>query len=199
MKLRFALPVILIATILFLANANIAQAQWNALSSGYAVTTDWHGTDMPIGEEVTAYAGTNDTEVEEVEFEWLDPVGNPFSRPEDLITSLQGPFSAPEEYPAGVPQEILDWAEDHPDVEIYLAVSTPFEPDVIGDWAVKALFLDHSEPVKNLRGRNTDIIACRATSFNVVSEVPFGTIVIFMSMLGTLGIFTLKRRNSIPM
>jgi len=199
MKMRFAFVVIIFAIVVLFANVNIAQAQWNALSSGYAVTTDWHGTDMPIGEEVTAYAGTNDTEVEEVLFEWLDPVGNPFSRPEDLITSLLGPFSARGEYPAGVPEEILAWADDHEGVEIYLAISTPFEPDVIGDWAVKALFLDHSDPVKNLRGRNTDIIACRATSFNVVSEVPFGTIVIFMSMLGTVGIFALKRRNSIPM
>ncbi len=199
MKLRYALPVMVIIMMLFLANAKIAQAQWSALtSSGYGVTTNWHGEDVPIGEEVTAFAGTTDSEVTEVKFIWLDPVGNPVSELEETVPVGSGILTPT--VPSGVPQEIADWAWDNQGIIVYYAISSPITPDVIGDWAVQANFLDaEGEPVKMLRGRNSDIVAIRATSMNVTSEVPFGTIVISISMLGALGAFTLKRKRNFSM
>jgi len=191
MKLRFAVATILFASLLIFANANIAQAQWPAISSGYAVTTNWHGEDIPIGALVTAWAGTTDGEVEKVEFRWLDPDGNPIW--EDLV-NVSDPYTTPN-VPNGVPQEIIDWANDNHDVTIWYANYTR-TPDILGDWGVQANFYDLTNPAKSLRGRNSDIIAIRATSFHSIPEVPFGTIVILLSMFGALSIFAIKRKHS---
>lgn len=191
MKLRFAVAAILLAGLLVFASTNIAQAQWPAISSGYAVTTNWHGQDVPLGEDVFAVAGTTDIEVQKVEFIWLDPGG--MVRNQNTV-DVFGPYTTPS-VPAGVPQEISDWAYENPGVTIWYANDTYTDPDIIGDWAVKAHFHDPTDPVKSLKGKNSDTIAIRATSFNVIPEVPFGTITILLSMFGTLGAFILKRKR----
>lgn len=192
MKLRFAAFVTLFIGLLILVNANVAHAQWSAISSGYAVTTDWHGKDTPIWELVTATAGTTDMNVDKVEFRWLDSDGNVRESQEVLV---MGPYKTPA-VPDDVPQEIIDWADDHPGVDILYAQATHTDtPREVGDWAVQTNFIDTDENPKSLRGRNSDIIAIRATSFNAVPEVPFGTIAILLSMFGALGIFAMKRRN----
>jgi len=178
--------------ILFLANANIAQAQWPAMSSGYAVTTNWHGIDVPIGEDILAIAGTTDDAVDNVTFKWLDP-GGTVRREFDVDISIG--YETPI-VPSGVPQDIADWADNNQGIIVYYAQDTYEDPDMIGDWAVQAYFNDEDDPIKTLRGKNSDIIAIRATSFNVVPEVPFGTIVISLSMFGTLSAFILKKRHN---
>ena len=193
MKLRFAVATMLFATLLVFANTNIAQAQWPAISSGYAVTTNWHGEDVLIGESVTAFAGTTDSNVTQVEFRWLDPDGNPIWEGDLTTVDVFGPYTTPE-VPDGVPQKIIDWANDNPGVTIWYANDTR-TPDVLGDWGVQAFFFDTTDPEKSLRGKNSDIIAIRATSINVVPEVPFGTIVILLSMFGALGVFAIKRKH----
>ena len=197
MKLRFAITAILLGSLLAFASINTAQAQWPAISSGYAVTTNWHGEDVPIGESVTAVAGTTDSEVEEVEFRWLDPDGNPVWEGDLTTVPVFGPYTTPNVPPgvisAGV-QKIIDWAYDNPGVTIWYANDTK-TPDVLGDWGVQAFFIDGSNPDKSLRGKNSDIIAIRATSLNVVPEVPFGTIAILLSMFGALGVFAMKRKH----
>jgi len=199
MKLRYTATAILFASIIVLASSNVAQAQWDALSSGYAITTNWHGEEVPIGQSVTAWAGTTDSAVDEVEFRWLDPSGNMAVDPPPHV-SVFGPYVTPA-VPDGVPEEIVEWSIKYQGVEVWYAFNTqgPDVLDILGDWGVQANFYDIPNPgPKSLRGRNTDIIAIRATSFNVVPEVPFGTIVILLSMFGALGVFaTRRRKNSI--
>jgi len=191
MKLRFVAAVILFVGLLIVVNANVAHAQWSAISSGYAVTTDWHGEDTPIGTPVTATAGTTDMSVDKVEFRWLDPDG-------DVETTQQvsviGPYKTPV-VPDEVPQEIIDWANENPGINVFYAQDTQ-TPNEVGDWAAQVHFIDTDENPKSLRGRNSDIIAIRATSFNTVPEVPFGTIAILLSMLGALGTFAIRRKGS---
>jgi hypothetical protein len=190
MKLQYAVVSILLASLLLLAGINLADAQWNALGTGYAVTTNWHGEDVPIGMSVLAIAGTTDIQVEYVNITWLDPDGNPIW--EDKV-AVFGPYETPD-YPAGVPEEIIDWASDNPGINVWYANATRI-PYALGDWGVQARFIDYTNPVRSLRGRNTDIIKMRATSFNVVPEVPFGTIAILLGWFGVLGIFALRKKH----
>jgi hypothetical protein len=186
MKLRFIIAVILLVNLLVFANRNIAQAGWNAINSGYGVTTNWHGQDVPLGESVTAWAGTTDDAVEIVEFKWLN-------HSEDIVwrenVSVDGPYLTPN-VPGGAPQEIIDWAESvEEDTPVWYANNTKI-PNSLGNWTVKATFYN----VTHERGKNHSKF--RATSFNVVPEAPFGTIVILLTMLGALGVFALKRKHS---
>lgn len=197
MKLRFVVVTMVLVTLLVFGSTNLAKAQWPAMSSGYAVTTNWHGEDVPIGESVTAIAGTTDNEVEKVEFRWLDPDGNPVWEGDLTTVDVFGPYTTPN-VPQGVVdlgvQEIIDWANANPGVTIWYANDTR-TPDILGDWGVQAFFIDESNPTKSLRGKNSDIIAIRATSFNVVPEVPFGTIVILLSMFGSLSVYAIRRKH----
>jgi len=61
MKPRFSMIAVLLASLFLFASVSIAYAQWAAIKdSGYAVTTNWHGVDVPIGQDVIATAGTTD-------------------------------------------------------------------------------------------------------------------------------------------
>lgn len=190
MKLRLSIAVVLFASLLVFANTNICQAQWSAINSGYAVTTNWHGQDVPLGESVTAWAGTTHSEVQKVQFRWIAPdeetvVWDPW-------IEVFGPYTTPA-VPDGVPQEIIDWAEDHLGVDILYAQNTQ-TPDLLGDWGVQALFHAGSGKIK---GEDSTIVAIRASSMNTVPEVPFGTIAISLSMFVILGVFAIKRKRSL--
>jgi len=186
MKLRLTVAASLLASLLILASANIAQAQWNAISSGYAVTTNWHGQEVPIGQTVIATAGTTVAGVQKVQFKWHAPNGtviwNVFVGVSELI--------APALPPLPVPQEVIDWANNNQGVKYWYAQDTQI-PMVIGDWGVQAIFHDTG----NIMGKNSDMVAIRGTSFEVVPEVPFGTIAILVSMFGALGVFAIKRKH----
>lgn len=186
MKLQFIVASIFLAALIVISSANLAQAQWSALDSGYGVTTNYHGVDVDIGQSVTATAGTTDNRVRNIEFRWLDPGGNPSW---DVTVPVFGPFTTPN-VPPNVPQEIINWANGHPGVVVWYAQNTQ-TPNVVGDWGMQAIYHDSGR----IRGRNSDTIAIRATSFNVVPEVPMGTMVILSSMLGALGVFALKRKK----
>lgn len=190
MKLRFAICAILFGSLLIFASTSIAYAQWDAISSGYALTTDWHGQDGPIGQSVTATAGTTDNVVKAVEFRWLDPSGNVVWNPDIPVF---GPYTTPD-VPDNVtlPQEVIDWANDNPGVSVWYAQNTQI-PNVLGDWAVQAIF---HNPGKVMRGKNCDMVCMRAPSLHVIPEVPFGTIAILLSMFGALGVFAIKRKRS---
>ena len=191
MKPRFAVATILFAILLVFANTNIAQAQWPAISSGYAVTTDWHGEDVLIGESVTATAGTTDSNVTQVEFRWLDPGGN-VEFGGGIFVDVFGPYTTPD-VPPNVPQEVIDWAVDHPGVDVWYANNIQ-TPEILGDWGVQALFHAGSG---NIKGQDSTIVAIRASSMNTVPEVPFGTIAMSLSMFVILGVFTIKRKRSL--
>jgi len=184
MKTKFAVLTVLFLSLLIIGVA----AQWSAMSSGYAITTNWHGEEVPIGESVTAWAGTNDSTVKKVEFEWKDP-------DENLIfnenVTIFGPYTTPN-VPSGAPQEIVDWADKYPGRTIYYATNTQ-APDVIGDWGVKAIFHDSG----TIQGQDSTIVAMRATSFDVIPEIPIvGTAGATIAMLLGLGLFYRKKKQS---
>ncbi len=162
-----------------------AQAQWNALNSGYAVTTNWHGKEAPIGESVTATAGTTDSHVKSIEFIWLRPDGS-LARSVTFYTLRTDPYPPP-----NVPKEVIDYKNS---TTVWYAQDI-FTPDKVGDWTVKAIF--HTEPKGsgNPRGQGSDKVMMRATSFFAVPEVPLGTLTIVLAMFGSLGIFALKRKR----
>jgi hypothetical protein len=66
-------------------------------------------------------------------------------------------------------------------------------PNSIGDWGVQALFVDSSgRTIQSV----ADVVAIRATSFNVVPEVPLlGTAGIALALVGALGVHV-KRKNN---
>jgi len=197
MKLPYAVVAILIS-LLVLAGVNLADAQWDALSSGFAVTTNWHGIDVPIGQPVTATAGwapelipenslVKHVEVKKVEFVWHYPNGTvAFSE----TIPISGPLVTPNVPPDPIPPEIIEWAEKYPEVEYWYAQNTQI-PDVLGDWGVQAIFRNTVQTC----GKNSDTVRIRATSFNVVPEVPFGTAVILLSWIGLLGVFVTRKKH----
>jgi hypothetical protein len=177
-KLRSVVGTLL--TILLLGVC-VVLAQWNALSSGYGVTTDWHGREVPIHVDVTAWAGTTKGDTGGVEFKWIDPNGN--LRRTEKFETLSDPYKTPN-VPSGVPKEIEDWAKDHPGVDVWYAHDT-YALDVVGEWTVKAVFPQGSVDVKQ-----------RATSLYAVPEVILGSLA---AMFGALGLVALKRRRNIPL
>jgi hypothetical protein len=68
-----------------------------------------------------------------------------------------------------------------------------YSPDVLGDWGVQAFFQGSGGSTK---AGIEDVIKIRATSFNVIPEVPVGTIAILLSMFGAFGVFAVKKRKA---
>ena len=166
--------------ILSLAFGSCVQAgSWNALASGYAVTTDWRGVDVPIGTPTIATAGTTDETVGlngNVVFLW-------HFEPNDtvLFTSVIKPLepNGTTYYDNNKKENLLVYYADD------LQVLT-----VEGDWGVQALFYDAEGKLMGDSG----IIKIRATSIVVVPEVLPPLIV----ALAASGLFTiwLKVRTS---
>lgn len=164
-------------------------AEWAAITSGYAVTTKWHGVDVSPGEEVTAWAGTTDSSVTKVKFIWLDPSENEVS---SQTVDVFGPYTTPTVPPDAIP-EIVEWANKNEGETIYYATSDPFPiPDLLGDWAVKAYFQrPGADPPPE-----EECVMVRATSYNVIPEVPIvGTIGAAAVILLSIGFFTLRNRK----
>jgi len=153
-------------------------APWSTLGTGYAITSNVHGIDTPPFTTVVVTAGTLDSNVEQVTFRWHEPPdGNgPVAR--EVAVPV---FTNTSKYTFKNGTQVL----------IRYAIDS-YSPDVVGDWGVQAFFQDSVGTDK--AGLN-DVIKIRATSFNVVPEVPFGTIVILLSMFGALSVFALKKRR----
>ena len=156
MRIKFA-TIFIILLMLLIACAN---AGWTALNSGYAVTTDYHGIDVPIGTMVTATAGTTDSSILNVTFVWKLP--NETVAFEDVDVAV---WSNGTKYP------------DENGSLVFYAQSS-FMPTIIGEWGLQAFFKGLGG---HLRGNGTDIIAIRATSGDVIPEISIvgaaGTIV----------------------
>jgi hypothetical protein len=199
MRLPYAVVAILLTSLLLLAGVNLADAQWNALGSGFAVTTEWHGIDVPIGMSVTATAGWapslisasnpwKDVEVKSVEFVWHYPDGSvAFSETIQIVGPLETPDDLP---PDPIPSELTEWVLEHPGVQYWYAQNTQI-PTTLGDWGVQAIFHNTIE----INGKNSDTIRIRATSLNAVPEVPFGTVAILLSWIGVLGVFVVRKKH----
>lgn len=152
----------------------------NALSSGYAITRwPWDSGDVLPGESATVRACITEPphpEATEVVFRWNRPDGSYFDVGPITLT-LSG-----------------DTWDGKPIWDAYDTQTI----DMGGNWGVQALF---QVEVGQLQGPNDDYEtgAIRAISHHAIPEVPFGTIVATVAMIGALGIFIIvKRKASVP-
>jgi hypothetical protein len=163
-----------------------AFAGWAAIrNTGYAVTTNWHGIDVPGGQAVIATAGTTDQNVKKIEFIWKN--ANEFIIWDENIT-IAGPLVT-SAVPGNVPQEVVDWANSKNGVKYWYAQSS-HTPTEVGDWGVQVRFLG----TVRVRGNGEVDFVVRATSFNVVPETPWGPIAISATLLGALGLFVFRKK-----
>jgi hypothetical protein len=184
LKARFIVvfvSVILGSLILFSA----VYAQWTALGSGYAIASNVHGIDILPGTRVTVTAGTTDPDVVNVTFRWhRPPDGNgPVAWEDEVFPLLTSPYPPP-----NVPQEVIDYENS---TTVWYAQDTRV-PDELGDWGVQAFFIG---PDGKDRANLTDVIMIRATSFNSVPEIPFGTIAAAAAMFIAFGLFIIKKKR----
>ena len=174
MQLKSVLALLLVFVGLF-GMMSSAYAPWSTLGTGYAITSNYHGKDVPLMATVTVTAGTLDPSVTQVTFRW--------HRPDDTtVREVTVPV-----FTNGTTGQ---W-NDGTTAPIHYAVDS-FRPDLAGDWGVQALFQDSTG--KNRAGVN-NVIKIKATSFNVIPEVPFGTAAILLSMFGALGVFAIKKKR----
>lgn len=189
MRLRLFVVPILVGILPIIAGVSLVHAQWPPIrNTGYAITTNWHGEDVPLGESVTVWAGTTHSSVTAVEFKWHDPAGNLVEGFGGEFTVF-GPYDTPE-VPPGVPQEIIDWAEKYPGYTIWYASNTEI-PDVLGDWGIQAFFHDSG----NIQGKGSTIVAIRSTSGNFIPEAPLGTIAIVLTIIAGYSFIAIRKRK----
>jgi len=177
MKRKLTLTLIM-ASIGLLTFFTIVHAPWSTLGTGYAITSNYHGVDIPPSTPVTVTAGTLDTNVVQITFRWHEPPDG------------DGPVRWEVTVPIFTNGTTGEWNNGTP-AEIRYAENTQI-PDVLGDWGVQAFFQDSTG--KDRAGLE-DVINIKATSFNAIPEVPLGTIVVSLAMLGALGIFAIKKKS----
>lgn len=118
-----------------------------SLSSGYYVTTNWHGIDVPPGAIVNATAETTNYYMTQVIFTWINPAGQ-------TVFTQTVPLQFNGTYYYGK--------------KVYFATST-YTPAALGNWTVYARFTDQSNHIFYCCKSN---LMRRATSFNVIPEIP---------------------------
>jgi len=184
MKNKALFPAILVMISCILA-ANVASAVgpiWTPgrLNSGYGITTDYHGIDVPVGTPVTAYAATTKNVPGEVKYVciiWLEPGGS--------VARNTGPLP--------LEDSGTKWTDDK---EIYWATDT-FIPNIVGDWGVQAIFYNLTLGKITCEPPHNEKEAIRATSFLSVPEVPLGTITATLVMMGTLVLLAVKNKSNL--
>ena len=171
-----------VLSLLFLFFVGIAHAPWSSIGSGYAIWTDAHGVNIPVGVEVTATAGTteyppgrlsNKPDVTAVRFRWMPPSssGEPDIYDPPIVEDPK-PLS-------------YDGTTDYEGWPVYTAESK-LTPNIMGDWGVQAWFYNTEG---NLAGQS-GVEAIRAVSFNTVPEIPIvGTLGAAAAMLLSLGLY----------
>jgi hypothetical protein len=168
----FSLFVFVASSAILLASAQPPEDQEGSLPSGYYVTSDWHGIDTPLGTEVHVKAYTTDAGVTQVTFIWRNAA-------EDIVYG-----------PDVVTTKTTDG--EHNGKTVYMFEAPVHAPDSIGDWGVQAIF---QGPDESARANCQNVIAIRATSFNVIPEIPLiGTAGASIAMIGGLA-FKLRRKN----
>jgi hypothetical protein len=170
----FGISVVLVSLIL----SGIVYAPWTTLGTGYAITSNYHGVDVPLGTPVTVTAGTLDPSVTHVKFIWREPAtAGGAIRWEDIV-------------PIFTNTTMGQW-NNGTTANIRYAESTRI-PDVLGDWGVQALFQDSAETDV----LSSDVIKFRATSFNnIIPEIPVGTIGAAAAMIAALALFVIKKKR----
>lgn len=177
-KLKLVLAIVLVMAMV--AGVNIVRAyDWSgtSINSGYAVTTDWHGMEVPIGATVNVWAGTTNSNITCVMFRWLRPNGTE----------------------AWSPHNVTSYTEVHWNSQTVREFLHAGEPDEVGDWTVQVIFYGgegHGQgPLSEVA---TEKVTIKATSFFAIPEDPVGTISILLAMFGALGVVVVKRKSAIP-
>jgi hypothetical protein len=166
--LIFALA--LLSSLAFVAFA-VPPNEWH-LTEGYDLTTDYQGIDVPIGNEVTAYAATTDPTVYSVTFNWKDPA--------DQVI---------------YPDAVTDHVQITYEGQTVYVFESKFTPEYVGHGSVQAHF--QGEDGKTLHDIE-DVVAIKAASFNVIPELPvIGTAGASIAMMLGLA-YQLKRRIKKP-
>jgi len=96
---RYRIVLMFTLALIALTYLNISKA-CAGITSSYAVTTNYHGIDVPPGAEVTATATTTDPTVTGVTFIWKDPDNNEQRRVDDNTVPYTDSFT---------PNIIGDW------------------------------------------------------------------------------------------
>jgi hypothetical protein len=139
-----------------------------SLPSGYYVTSNYHGINVPPGASVIVTAMSTDWRVDKVTFIWKNPAD------QTVLTETKAVYTNGSEYNG----KLIRYA------------NSTFTPNAIGDWGVQAKFLD----VRHFCICTwTTRLATRATSFNVIPEIPIiGTVGASIAMLAG---FTYKMKR----
>lgn len=187
MKAKSILGLVILFVLAYLIFS--VQAQWPALNSGFAVTTDYHGADpIPQGTAVTAKAGfipekfDPPPNIEYIQFIWHN--------------ETDGVEFDVDVYPSDSPTG--DWlTEDWTDKSgttwtVYYLNNTQY-PVTLGEWGVQAVFRGEGGSVQGL-DEMVPAFAIRATSFETIPEVPLGTITAVLAMLAAGTLFVVKKR-----
>jgi hypothetical protein len=162
-----------LVSLVILVSVNVASAQLNAINSGYAVTTNYHGIVVPPETPVTATAVTTNLDVYEVKFRWLRPNGTVAWL--DSVT------------------EHVDKQWEGKTIRVFNDTQTPDED---GDWGVQAIFYDGNGHGVGPVPEQPEKVAIRATSFNVIPDFPIiGTAGAVIAMLFSLNLFLHKKRQ----
>lgn len=176
MRRKHAL-IVLITALSVVILVNVAYAPWSTLGTGYAITSNYHGIDVPPGTPVTITAGTLDHSVTQVTFRWHFPNGTAAWADIVVPVSANGTQGA--------------W-NNGTVVDILYAQDTRI-PTVMGDWGVQAFFQDSTGRTK---AGVDDVVKTKATSFNTIPELPLiGTAGAVIAMLLGFGLFARRRRK----
>lgn len=162
---------------------------WDPIKTpGYAVITNYFGTNVTLDQNVSATAGTTDMSVYQIEFRWHNASDVVIF---DDIVKVSGPLTTPT-VPANVPQQVTSWANDNPGVTYLFAQDTQ-TPNSTGDWGVQALFYASGG---HLQGQGSDIVEIKAVSFTPIPENPaIGTVGAAIALLLALGLHRKQKRK----
>lgn len=168
--LLLAVTLLISSSLVMLANATPTNNE-GSLNSGFAVTNNYHGKDVPSGTLVTVTAMSTDRDVDYVIFTWKNAAGDVVYEDTVNVFTNGTKFNGK---------------------NIRYAISM-HAPNSLGDWGVQARFYDKYHGYKC--GHDTRL-ATRATSFNVVPEVPLlGTAGIAVAMVLGLTVFKAKKKQ----
>ena len=171
MKKKYTLLFSLLVLTFSISAINAVYAPEESLGSGYAVTSNWHGIDVPIGPEVVVTAMTTDDTVYQVTFLWKNATEHAVWT--DVVSVYQN-------------------GSTYGGMLISYANST-HAPDSIGDWGVQALFQSLDGKTKQ---EIEEVVGIRAASFFAIPEVPvIGTAAAVIAMLLGFGLFTTRRKK----
>ncbi len=161
---------------------------WSPIkTNGYAIITNYFGTNVSMGQGVTATAGTTNMDVYQIEFRWQDP--NDAVIFDDKI-NVSGPLTTPDVPASNIPQQVTDWANENPGVTYLFAQDTQM-PNSTGAWGVQALFY---APGGHLQGQGSDIVQIKAVSFVQVPEnLVMATLGAAIALLLAVGLFRKRK------